>query len=109
MVYRFYHQSFKVFFATNLVKQARELFEELAPENGSLNEWFQEIIDQAFIKEFNSETNANWLTETRPVLEAMWHCRYFLDQMVVAADGLETAPQVLPSGWAAVLYLYDLR
>ncbi len=29
--------------------------------------------------------------------------------MLVAADELDEAPQTLPSGWAAVLYLYNLR
>jgi hypothetical protein len=29
--------------------------------------------------------------------------------MLVAADELEENPQILPNGWAAVLYLYILR
>ena len=109
-VYRFYHQSFKVFGMTEQIKYAKSLFESLAPQSTSLNSWFNEITGEAVGKEFNSETtNQNWLQETRPVLEAFWHSKYFLEQMIRSAEELETAPQILPSGWAAVLYLYNLR
>lgn len=109
-VYRFYHQSFKVFGATAQIKQAKELFERLAPDSFSLNNWFCEIADEAMGKEFDfAKTNQIWLAETRPILEAFWHTKYFLEQMLVAADELEKSPQILPSGWAAVLYLYNLR
>jgi len=109
-VYRFYHQSFKVFGATAQIEQAKELFERLAPDSFPLNEWFCSIADQAIGKEFDfAKTNQIWLAETRPILEAFWHSKYFLEQMLVAADELEESPSLLPSGWAAVLYLYDLR
>jgi len=109
-VYRFYHQSFKVFGATAQLNQARELFERLAPNSSPLNDWFREIVDEALSREFDIEkTNQNWLAETRPILEAFWHAKYFLEQMLAAADELNESPHILPSGWAAVLYLYDLR
>jgi hypothetical protein len=109
-VYRFYHQSFKVFGAKPFIEQAKSLFEQLAPKSVSLNTWFCSIVDKAIAKEFDiSKTNPNWIAETEPILEAFWHCKYFLEQMIIAADELERAPEVLPSGWAAVLYLYNLR
>lgn len=109
-VYRFYHQSFKVFGANGQIKEAQELFERLAPDSFPLNDWFREIADEAMGKEFDfAKTNQIWLAETRPILEAFWHTKYFLEQMLVAADELEKSPQILPSSWAAVLYLYNLR
>lgn len=109
-IYRFYHQSFKVFGATAQIRQAKDLFERLAPDLVTLNNWFCEIVDTAISKEFDfAKTNQIWLAETRPILEAFWHSKYFLEQMLVAADELEKSPQILPSGWAAVLYLYNLR
>lgn len=109
-VYRFYHQSFKVFGATAQIKQAKELFERLAPDSFPLNDWFCSIADAAIGKEFDfAKTNQIWLAETRPILEAFWHSKYFLEQMLTAANELEQSPQMLPSGWAAVLYLFDLR
>ena len=109
-VYRFYHQSFKVFGAIEEIKKAKDLFEKIAPDGISLNEWYCRIADEALVKSFDWErTNPKWLDETRPILEAFWHSKYFLEQMLVAADELQESPQLLPSGWAAVLYLYDLR
>lgn len=109
-IYRFYHQSFKVFDAIEEVKNAKDLFEKIAPDGIALNKWFCQIADDAIDKSFDSEkTNPNWLKETRPILEAFWHSKYFLQQMLKYGKELEENPQFLPSGWAAVLYLYNLR
>ena len=54
------------------------------------------------------EDNANWSDATRPILEAFFHARFFLEMAVRYAD-LESPPQTLPSGYAALLYLFDLR
>jgi len=108
-VYRFYHQSFKVFGVLNLIAKAKHLFETIAPEDWRLNDWYCQITAEALSKEFNSETNSIWLAETRPILEAFWHSKYFLDQMIISSSSLDHAPHMLPSGWAAVLYLYNIR
>ena len=110
LVYRFYHQSFKVFGMVQLIREANKLFSDLAPEAAFLNQWYVKITRTALAKKFEgSETNRHWLEAILPITQAFWHAKYFLEQMLVAADELEEAPQILPSGWAAVLYLYDLR
>jgi hypothetical protein len=58
---------------------------------------------------FEMDHNARWLSETRPILEAFFHARYFLETAVRYAKELEQPPQVLPRGWAALLALYRLR
>src|SRR6516165_3070797 len=63
-VYRFYHQSFKVFGLQDFVKTAFKLIEEIGGADAPPNEWYCRIV--------------------KP-------------------------PEVLPSGWAAVLYLFELR
>lgn len=109
-VYRFYHQSFKVFGALNEIEQAVLLFEKIAPDGLSLNEWFRGIAADALSKTFNAkETNSKWLAETRPIIEAFWHSRYFLEQMRQYGAELDKSPALLPEGWAAVLYLYNIR
>ena len=109
-VYRFYHQSFKVFGAIEEIKKARDLFEKIAPDGISLNHWYCRIADEATRKSFDWEkTNPKWLDETRPILEAFWHSKYFLEQLLHYGAELQKSPQILPSGWAAVLYLYKLR
>jgi hypothetical protein len=34
---------------------------------------------------------------------------YFTQMMIKYAKELETAPQMMPSGWAAILWLFELR
>lgn len=57
---------------------------------------------------FTAADNAHWLTVSRPVVEAFFHARFFLE-MAVRYSELEAPPRPLPSGYAAVLYLYHLR
>jgi hypothetical protein len=45
---------------------------------------------------------------TRPIVEAFFHAGFFLE-MAVRYAKLETPPRPLPSGYAALLHLYQLR
>ena len=107
-VYRFYHQSFKVYALQGTTKRIVAAFEKLAPD-GRLNRWFLEIVDEGSGREFTPEVNRRWVAETRPILEAFFHARYFLEMVCKYGRELETAPASLPSGWAAVLYLFRMR
>ena len=110
LIYRFYHQSFKAFIMVDIIRRSDELFESLAPESTKLNSWYVKITQAALSKKFDfNTTNQKWLEETLPISQAFWHSKYFLEQMLAAADDIDEAPQILPSGWAAVLYLYGLR
>jgi hypothetical protein len=55
------------------------------------------------------EDNRRWLEVTRPMLEAYFHARYFIEMAVRYGDELDAPPASMPSGWAALLYLYDMR
>jgi hypothetical protein len=55
------------------------------------------------------QDNRHWPEATRPIVEAFFHARYFLEMAVRYGRQLSVAPQLLPSGWAALLYLYRLR
>ena len=79
----------------------------LAPDR-PLNPWFREIVDAGTGKRFKSEGNAEWTRVTRPILEAFFHARFFLEMAIRYAD-LGTLPNPLPSGYAALLHLYGLR
>ncbi|MGC8491932.1 MAG: DUF6915 family protein [Syntrophobacteraceae bacterium] len=108
-VYRFYHQSFKVFSRLQATtSKVVEALQALLPET-PMNEWFLEIVRQGTGKEFKREDNDNWLPVTRPILEAFFHARFFLEMAVKYARELEFPPQMMPSGWAAFLYLFNLR
>jgi hypothetical protein len=74
-----------------------------------LNEWFLTLVREGTGKEFQLEHNKRWLQEVRPMLEAFFHAKYFLEMVVKFGRKLDAAPNVLDVGWAAVLCLYNMR
>lgn len=106
-IYRFYHQSFKVYGLQHQTQTIRDRLQALAPEL-PLNPWFVQISEAGTGKMFKSEDNKRWTEVTRPILEAFFHARFFLEMAVRYAD-LEAPPRPLPSGYAALLYLFGLR
>jgi len=106
-IYRFYHQSFKVYSLQEYTARIVHVLESLAPER-PLNPWFRQIVEQGTGKSFRPEDNADWPRVTRPILEAFFHARFFLE-MAVRYATLTECPNPLPSGYAALLYLYGLR
>jgi hypothetical protein len=107
-IYRFYHQSFKVYrLQTTTLKIVSEL-QALAPHL-KLNSYFSKIIAEGTGKSFDTSHNSNWLKHTRPIVEAFFHARHMLLMVCKYAEELPESPQILPSGWATVLYLYDVR
>ena len=126
MVYRFYHHSFKVYYVQGdtieivaalkkLTPDMKKLKEEIPDlleciESISLfNSQFDDIIKKGTGKVFKSIHNKNWDKHTKPLLESFFHAKFFLEMAVKYGKELETAPNCLPSGWAALLYMYNLR
>jgi hypothetical protein len=132
-VYRFYHGSFKVFGLQDLTLKVVDALLGLAPQE-FLDSQFLSIVLEGTGKEFAAEMNANWAEATRPILEAFFHARYFLEMVckygeqaaeleeslrrlaeIIARRKTEKPPyplfegEALSSGWAAVLTLYGLR
>jgi len=109
LVYRFYHQSFKVYWTQAVAGKIAAALWKLAPDGCVMNETFKGILKRGTGKSFKSEHNRRWGVHTRPMLEAFFHARYFLEMAVKYGRKLKKAPQCLPSGWAGLLYLYGLR
>ena len=106
-VYRFYHQSFKVYGLQHQTQAIRDRLQALAPDL-PLNPWFVQIVESGTGKRFETKDNEHWMEVTRPILEAFFHARFFLEMAVRYAD-LAAPPRPLPSGYAALLYLFGLR
>ena len=106
-IYRFYHQSFKVYGLQDQTSRIVSVLESLAPDR-PLNPWFRQIVAQGTGKSFKLDDNADWTRITRPIVEAFFHARFFLE-MAVRYATLQEPPRTLPSGYAALLCLYDLR
>lgn len=108
-VYRFYHGSFKVF---NLQEDTRQIVDALtraAPEDRALCSLFLEIVKAGTGREFKIEDNQHWLERTSPIVAAFLHAKFFLEMAVRYAAEFDQPPQPMPSGWAALLCLYQLR
>lgn len=108
LVYRFYHHSFKAYGIQDLTERIVAALRALLPGR-ALNKQFQRILDEGTGRTFQLDDNARWDEVVRPQVEAYFHARYFLEMAVRYGAQLEEAPRMLPSGWAAFLYLFDLR
>lgn len=111
-IYRFYHHSFKIFNLQEFTIEIVNTLRELGPEKSKytkLNEDFMSIYHEGVGKTFSNFDNQRWLYSTRPIVEAFTHAKYFLEMAIRSAEELEIAPNSLPSMWAGVLYLYDMR
>jgi hypothetical protein len=109
-IYRFYHQSFKVYQLQGYTSKAAEIFKLIAKDtNNKLCEWFEEIVAAGTGLVWEPEHNQSWTVHTRPIVEAFLHARYFLEMMTKYGRELGAAPTMLPTGLAAILELYDQR
>jgi hypothetical protein len=107
-VYRLYHGSFKVFRLQTFTREIVDALRALLP-GVELHDAFKTIVREGTERAFTPESNSRWLEETRPIVEAFFHARFFLDMAVRYGKELQRPTDVLPSGYAALLSLYDLR
>jgi hypothetical protein len=80
-IYRFYHHSHKVFRLQDRTEEIISALRDLLPER-DLNPLFLEIVARGTGRVFSLDLNADWPRHTRPILEAFFHARYFLEMAV---------------------------
>ena len=107
-VYRFYHGSYKVYGLQNATALIVNALKELLPDR-PLNASFTRIVAEGTGHDFQNSNDQNWIPTTRVILEAFFHAQYFLEMVCKYGRELDQPPDEMPSGWAAVLYLYNLR
>lgn len=106
-IYRYYHQSFKVY---SIQHSTRKITHELKRIGWRpLNKQFINLIENGTGIKFDLSHNADWDKHTLPQLQAFFHAKYMLEMIVKYGEQLAEAPKLLPSGWATILYLYDMR
>lgn len=108
LVYRFYHGSFKVYGIQETTRHIIHWFNRVG-RGRKLNEQFLDIVKDGTGKRFEMAHNQDWDDHTRPMVEAFFHAKYFLEMMVKYGNELKEDVHILPSGWASVLYLYNMR
>jgi len=107
-VYRYYHGSDKVYALQAATLKMVEAFEGLCPGR-PLNEAFSHILKEGTGQSTQGDTGAKLVAKERHILEAFFHARYFLEMAIRYGKSLDVAPSWLPSGWASVLYLFNMR
>jgi hypothetical protein len=108
-VYRFYHHSFKVYLLQGLTNKIVALLRSFCPEGKPLNIMFEDIITAGTGYKWDRSHNLAWVAHTRPIVDAYLHAKWVLDTMIKYGQELGEAPSLLPTGWAVVLYLYNMR
>jgi len=107
-IYRFYHQSLKVYNLQSTTLRIVSVLRELSSDH-PLDAWFEDIVSRETGQRFDVQHNLDWPGHTRPIVEAFFHAKYFLEMVVRYGRELKEPPTLLPSGWAAVLCLHGLR
>jgi hypothetical protein len=109
-IYRYYHQSFKVYTLQDTTELLLTALKELNPRDPpAFHPGFVELMDAGRGREFQMADNDHWHAATGPVVEAFFHARYFVQQASKYGHELTVPPSVLPYGWAALLELYGYR
>jgi hypothetical protein len=109
-IYRFYHDSFKVYQLQAYTLKAVEIFKGIAnATDRHLCEWFEQIVAAGTGLVWEPEHNHSWTLHGRPIVEAFLHAKYFLEMMIKYGRGMTDAPSMLRTGWAAILRLYNQR
>ena len=107
-LYRFYYQSFKVYGLQQYTLEIITALTAIAPEGKPFTEFFQQVTASGTGRKFAYEVNDRWIEETAPIVQAFLHARYFLEMAIKYAT-LDEPPQPMPSGWAGMLCLFDIR
>ena len=107
-VYRFYHGSFKVYRLQYETRKIAEALKKLVPGGYIFCSTFQDLMKKGGANvQWRLSHNRNWDKHTRIFLEAFFHAKYFLEMAVKYGKVLDKAPDIMPSGWAALLSLYQ--
>jgi hypothetical protein len=101
--------SYKVFDLQDPVESAFKLINEIGDESDPPYSEYVQIVEAGTTNKFSATTNENWEAETKPILEAFWHTKYFINMMVKYAEDFEKVEMPTRPGMAEVLYLFELR
>ena len=107
IMYRYYHNSFKVQWAKSCTLKAYEALKCIQDPERGMNPQFELIVKEG-LTEIDKDINKEW-DKTRKWIEALLHSKYFLEMVVKYGEKYEEIPQTLDSGLAAVLELYNMR
>jgi hypothetical protein len=112
LIYRYYHDSFKVYSIQSLTQNIYSTLEKISPHDDKrlFNKKFLQIISEgATGMSWELEHNQEWDKICRPFIEAFFHSKYFLELAIKYGQKYDSLPSMIDSGWAALLELYEIR
>jgi len=114
VVYRYYHQSDRVYHAQDYTLKVYRALEEISPHNPKMvcDEQFNSLVKKGTGKKHELKHNQQWEEICEPIVNAFFHSKYFLE-MAIKYGKKYDEPPIFPvrasSGWAALLELYNIR
>lgn len=110
LMYRFWHQSLKVYGLQQATLDIRRQLEQAADPDRGLDPWYETIVTAGTGHRFTLDDNSRWLDATGPIVTAYLHSAHLLRLARDAAERYETAPEGwYEPGWATLLHLYRMR
>jgi hypothetical protein len=106
-IYRFYHRSFKVQGIKSDTKRILEALMKLQDSKDGMDAQYTTIVKEGLV-DIETDINDEW-DKARKWVEAFLHSKYFLEMVVKYGEEYDAVPQMLDSGFAAVLELYNIR
>jgi hypothetical protein len=109
LVYRYFHQSFKVFALQKMTDEAVTALQGLLPDR-PLDPTLTIPVARGTGHEFSMEAhNGDWVGVPLSIISAFLLVREVVDFAIWSGRNLETAPDLLPERWAAVLDVFGVR
>ena len=109
-LYRFYHQSFKVYRAQELNQEALDLLRKLRSDRSTLSPFLEELIAHASpTVQFAPEHNRAWVATVGPFLTLHLHLHRIFVAMRTALQQHERLPEILDDALALSLAALGLR
>lgn len=110
LLYRFWHQSLKVYALQEVTRHIRGLLAEAADPALGLDPWYEEIVAAGTGRTFTLEDNGRWLEAAGPIVNAYLHSAHLLRLACEAVARYDRAPEGwYDPGWATLLHLYRMR
>ncbi len=107
LMFRFYTQSPKSYKLQDATLSMVRALMDLLPNRPPCAR-FLEIIGEGTNKEFHLSHNEDWNEHVRPILEAFFHARFFLEKAIYCSASLEDNNVIMGSEWSALKTLFDL-
>jgi hypothetical protein len=112
LIYRFYHNSFKVYDLHQTIENIINLLKKIDPKTEpTFCELFKALIGEASsVGSWKIDHNQRWKETAGKIVEAFFHAKYMLEMAVNCAKLYQEKPgECIDQKWGSLLELYNIR